>query len=189
MTIQETEPVKKVKAALKAAGLDDKVVELSAPMETASLTAKELDTEPGAILQTLIYAIGKRMVMVLVAGDHNPIDANLGAAFFLEGDLRKPDATEVTAMTGFAADCVPPFGLDHPLPVVIDRSVKRFKHLYAAAGDPQCVFRISVADLKRQTDGIVSWNIAEPAEGEVEQPPMARTKTFTGERKVDGVEV
>jgi len=46
-----------------------------------------------------------------------------------------------------------------------------------------------VADLKRHTAGIVSWNIAEPVEGEVETPHMPRTKTFTGERKIDGVEV
>ncbi len=189
MAISDSDPVKKVRQALKAAGLDDKVVELSAPMETASATAKELDTEPGAILQTLIYAIGKRMVMVLVTGDHQAVEKNLGQAFFLEGDVRKPESSEVSGLLGFAADCVPPLGLDHPLPVVIDRSVKRFKHLYAAAGDPQCVFRISVAELKRKTGGIISWNIAEPAEGEVELPPMARTKTFTGERKIDGVEV
>ena len=84
MEIEDSEPVQKVRKALKAAGLEDKVVGLSGPMETASATAKELDTEPGAILQTLIYTIGKRMVMVLVAGDHKPIEGNLGPAFFLD---------------------------------------------------------------------------------------------------------
>jgi hypothetical protein len=60
--------------------------------------------------------------------------------------------------------------------------------LLAAAGDPQCVFKTSVTDLKRLTGGIVSYNVAEPLEGETEEPPMPRTKTFTGERKVPGVE-
>ena len=188
MSIMESESVQKVRSALKDAGLDDKVVELSAPMENTAETAKTLDTEPGAIVLTKVYAIGKRMVLVLFAADHAPVEANLGPAFFLEGDVRQPADAEVKGLTGFAADCVPPVGLSHPLPTVIDRSLKRFKQVYAMAGDPQCVFRTSVDDLKRLTEGIVSWNVAQPLEGEAEVPPMPRTKTFTGERKVPGVE-
>ena len=188
MAIADSEPVKKVKAALKDAGLSDEVVELDEPLEDAAQAAKTLDTEPGAIVLTKVYAIGKRMVLVLFAADHAPVEANLGPAFFLEGDVRQPTDAEVKGLTGFAADCVPPVGLSHPLPTVIDRSLKRFKRVYAMAGDPQCVFRTSVDDLKRLTEGIVSWNIAQPLEGEAEVPPMARTKTFTGERKVPGVE-
>ena len=188
MAIEDSEPVKKVKAALKDAGFSDKIVELDEPLENAARAAKTLDTEPGAIVLTQVFAIGKRMVLVLVAGDHAPQEANLGAALFLEGDVRKPAAAEVKGLTGFAADCVPPVGFAHPLPTVIDRSLKRFKHVYAVAGDPQCVFRTSVDDLKRLTGGIVSYNVAEPKEGEAEVPSRPRTKTFTGGRKVPGVE-
>ncbi len=190
MSIKDSKPVQKVRSALKDAGLDDKVVELSAPAEKTAETAKTLDTEPGAIVLTKVYAIGKRMVLVLFAADHAPVEANLGPAFFLEGDVRQPADAEVKGLTGFAADCVPPVGLSHPLPTVIDRSLKRFKQVYAIAGDPQCVFRTSVDDLKRLTKGIVSWNVAQPLEGEgaAEVPPIPRTKTFTGERKVPGVE-
>ncbi len=188
MAIEDSEPVKKVKAALKDAGFSDKIVELDEPLENAAQAAKTLDTEPGAIVLTHVFAIGKRMVLVLVAGDHALQEANLGAALFLEGDVRKPAAAEVKGLTGFAADCVPPVGFAHPLPTVIDRSLKRFKHVYAVAGDPQCVFRTSVDDLKRLTGGIVSYNVAEPKEGEAEVPSRPRTKTFTGERKVPGVE-
>jgi len=188
MTIADSDPVQKVRKALKDAGLADSVVELEAPTENATEAAKALDTEPGAVVTSRVYAIGKRMVLVLVAGDHAPQEANLGAALFLEGDVRKPAAAEVKGLTGFAADCVPPVGFAHPLPTVIDRSLKRFKHVYAVAGDPQCVFRTSVDDLKRLTGGIVSYNVAEPKEGEAEVPSRPRTKTFTGERKVPGVE-
>jgi prolyl-tRNA editing enzyme YbaK/EbsC (Cys-tRNA(Pro) deacylase) len=188
MAIADSEPVKKVKAALKAAGLSDKIIELDEPLEDVAQAAKALDAEPGAIVMTHVFAIGKRMVLVLVAGDHVPVEANLGAALFLKGDIRKPADAEIKGLTGFAADCVPPVGFTHPLPTVIDRSLKRFKHVHAVAGDPQCVFRTSMDDLKRLTGGIVSYNVAEPLEGEAETPPRPRTKTFTGERKVPGVE-
>ena len=188
MTIADSEPVQKVRKALKDAGLADNVVELDAPAENAAEAAKALDVEPGAVVTSRVYAIGKRMVLVLVAGDHECLEANLAAAFFLEGEVRVPSDAEVRGVTGFTADCVPPAGFAHKLPTAIDRSLKRFQRLYAAAGDPQCVFKTSVTDLKRLTEGIVSYNIARPLEGEAEVPPMPRNKTFTGERKVPGVE-
>ncbi len=188
MTIADSEPVQRVRKALKDAGLADSVVELDAPPENAAEAAKALDTETGAVVTSRVYAIGKRMVLVLVAGDHECREANLAAAFFLEGEVRVPSDAEVRGITGFTADCVPPVGFAHKLPTAIDRSLKRFQRLYAAAGDPQCVFKTSVTDLKRLTEGIVSYNIAQPLEGEAEVPPMPRNKTFTGERKVPGVE-
>lgn len=188
MTIADSEPVQKVRKALKDAGLADSVVTLDAPMENAAETAQALDTEPGAVVTSRVYAIGKRMVLVLVAGDHECLEANLPAAFFLEGEVRVPSDAEVRGITGFTTDCVPPVGFAHKLPTAIDRSLKRFQRLYAVAGDPQCVFKTSVTDLKRLTEGIVSYNIAKPLEGEAKVPPMPRNKTFTGERKVAGVE-
>ena len=190
MTIADSEPVQRVRKALKDAGLADSVVELDAPPENAAEAAKALDVEPGAVVTSRVYAIGKRMVLVLVAGDHECLEANLAAAFFLEGEVRVPSDAEVRGITGFTADCVPPVGFAHKLPTAIDRSLKRFQRLYAVAGDPQCVFKTSVTDLKRLTEGIVSYNIAKPVEGggETEVPPMPRNKTFTGERKVPGVE-
>ena len=46
------------------------------------------------------------------------------------------------------------------VPVVIDVSLKRFDTLYAAAGHPHCVFPVTMAELKKLTSGIVSYNIA-----------------------------
>ncbi len=184
MTIADSKPVQKVRKALNDAGLDDGVIELDAPLESAAEAAKTLKTEPGAIVQTLVYAIGKRLVMVLIAGDHAAIEANLPAAFFLEGEVSKPSDAEIRGITGFSTDGVPPVGSTHQLPTVMDRSLKRFENVYALAGDPQCVFKTSVTDLKRLTGAIVSWNVAQPLEGEAEVPPRARNKTFSGERDV-----
>jgi len=190
MGIADSQPVNKVRKALRDAGLDDRVVELDRPAaEDTAAAAKALECDPGAVALTRMLAIGPRMVMALWAGDHKLLEANLGAAFFLEGEVRQPQEAEVRGLTGFNADCVPPVGFTHPLPTVMDRSLKRFKHVYASAGDPQCVFRTTVGDLKRLTGAIVSWNIAEPIEGEVAAPPMRRTKTFTGERKIDGLDL
>ncbi len=188
MSIADLEPVQKVRKALKDAGLDDTVIELDEPMESAVQAAGALGTEPGAVVSGKVFAIGTRLVLVLTAGDHAPVEANLGPAAFIEGDVREATDAEVRGLTGFSADCVPPAGWKHPVPVLIDRSLKRFETLYAMAGDPQCAFKISMDGLKRLTGGTVSWNIAQPLEGEVETPPMVRNKSFTGGREVPGLD-
>ena len=189
MSLVDSKPVQKVVAALTDAGIDATVSELDMPLETPTQGAELLDTDAGAIIMAKVYAIGKRMVLTLVAGDHGLVPENLPAAFFLEGEVRAAEDGEVRGITGYSADSVPPVGSSHPFPVVLDRSLKRFDVLYAIAGDPQCVFKISFDDLKRLTGATVSWNIAQPLEGEVERPPLPRSKTFTGERVVPGVDI
>ncbi len=181
MSLADTEPVKKVRQALKDAGLDDTVIELIEPAENAEQAAGVLGVDKGAVVSGRVFAIGSQMVLVLTAGDHAPVPANLGAAAFIEGDVREATDAEVRGLTGFSADCVPPAGWKHPTPVLIDRSLKRFDDLYVLAGDPQCVVKITMDGLKRLTGGVVSWNIATPLEGEVEVPPMARNKSFAGD--------
>ncbi|MFQ5766138.1 MAG: YbaK/EbsC family protein [Rhodospirillales bacterium] len=182
MASRDSESVTRVKTALKAAGLDDRVVDVDAKAVSAADRAKALEVEPGAIVEAALYAVGKRMVLVLAAGDHKVVEANLPAAFSLEGAVRKPAAAEVKGVTGFAVRSMPPVGQPHPLPTVIDRSLKRFERLYASAGEPGRAFKTTMGDLKRLTGGIVSWNVARPREGEASVPPLRRLKTFSGER-------
>ncbi len=185
---KENAAVERVRKALKAANLDDKVTTLKAPLTDAKAAAQELGAEPGQILRTHIYVVGKRMAVVIVAGDHTVIEDNLPAAFFLDGPVRAPAPAELKGATGFAADAVPPsVGLPHKLPAVIDRSVKRFRHVYGAAGDAKSAFRIGVPELLRLSGAIVSYNVAQPLPGVVVPPILPkRTKTFTGERKLPG---
>jgi len=76
--------------------------------------------------------------------------------------VRKAEAGEVKFATGFSIGGVAPVGLTRKLPVVIDRSLKRFETVYAAAGHPHAVFPTTVEELKRLTGGIVSYAVAEP---------------------------
>ena len=103
-------------------------------------------------------------MLALIAGDHVCLPENLPRALNLEGEVRKTDAEEVKAATGFSIGGVAPVALALDLPVVIDVSLKRFDALYAAAGHPHCVFPTTVGELKKLTGGIVSYNIAAPAD-------------------------
>ena len=181
MGLANSEAVDKVRQALRDAGLDNQLIVLDEPAESPADLARLVNADIGAIGVARIFAIGTRMVLVITAGDHAPIKENLGPALFLEGDAREATDAETRGLTGYTADCLPPAGWRHGIPVVIDRSLKRFEGLYILAGDPQCALAISMDDPKRLTGGIVPWNIARPLEGEVQAPAIPRNKSFAGE--------
>ena len=152
--------VKRVRKALADAGCNDTVIELEDTARTAEDAAQATGAELGAIIKSLVFLIGEQPVLALVAGDRQCVPENLPRALNLEGDVRKTDAAVVKAATGFTIGGVAPVGLELELPVVIDVSLKRFDTLYAAAGHPHCVFPVTVAELKKLTGGVVSYNIA-----------------------------
>ncbi|MBL6942433.1 MAG: YbaK/EbsC family protein [Rhodospirillales bacterium] len=154
--------VKKVRKALADAGLNDTVIELDETARTAEDAAKSTGAELGAIVKSLVFVIGEQPVMALVAGDHVCKAENLPRALNLEGEVSKASADDVKAATGFTIGGCAPIAHKMDLPMVIDVSLKRFETLYAAAGHAHCVFPTTVAELKRLTGGIISYNIAEP---------------------------
>lgn len=177
-------PVKRVRAVLADTGLGDRVIALDASARTAEDAARACGVELGAIVKSLVFAVGNRMVLALVAGDHRCLEANLGRSLGLDGKVRRPQAAEVKGATGFTIGGVAPVGAAHPLPTVIDASLKRFETVYAAAGHPHCVFPASFAELQRLTGGVVSHGIAAPL-GEdaatAAAPRLRRSRTFRGE--------
>lgn len=162
MSALENEAVKRVRQVLTDAGLDDNVVELAATARSAEDAAASLQCPLGAIVKSLVFVIDQQMVMALIAGDHRCVESALGPALNLQGQVRRPQAKEVKQGTGFTIGGIPPIGLVDKLPVVIDRSLKRYETVYAAAGHPHCVFASNVATLSRLTGGLISAAIALP---------------------------
>ena len=160
----ENDAVRRVRAILADNGYGDRVQELSDTARSARDAADALGVELGAIVKTLAFVVGRTPVMALVSGDNRCREENLPRALNLEGEVRRLDADTVKLVTGFSIGGVSPVGGKKMLPTVIDRSLKRFEIVYAAAGHPHCVFPASVTELKRLTRGIVSYNIAEPVE-------------------------
>jgi prolyl-tRNA editing enzyme YbaK/EbsC (Cys-tRNA(Pro) deacylase) len=178
MSLLDKDTVKRIRKALRDAGHEDTVTELAETARSAEDAAASIGCALGAIVKTLVFAVDNRLVMALVAGDFRCLEKNLPSALNLKGEVRRPQATEVKGATGFSIGGVAPIGMPHKLPLVIDRSLKRFDTVYAAAGHPHCVFSTTVDDLKKMTGGIVSWNIAEASDESVDLPKYGRSKTF-----------
>lgn len=163
MSNLENDAVKRVRQTLVDAGVGDKVQELSDTARSAAEAAQALGVELGAIVKSLVFTVGNRYVLALVAGDHQCREDQLARIFNLDGPVVRPSADLVRAVTGFSIGGVAPIGLDAKLPVAIDASLKRFDKLYAAAGHPHCVFATSYPELKTLTGGTVSYALAAPA--------------------------
>lgn len=152
----ESASVRRVRDALAAAGSAAQVVELAETARTAKDAAAALGVEVGAIVKSLVFLVGGRPVMALVAGDRQCDAAALPAALGLEGKAGRADAEAVREATGFAIGGVAPLGHPAPLSTAIDASLGRFATVYAAAGHPHCVFATTVDELARVTGGVVS---------------------------------
>lgn len=159
----ERDSVKRVRQALSDAGLPDKIQELSDTARSAADAAKALGVEQGAIVKSLVFTVGNRYIVALVAGDHQCREDQLPKIFQLDGDVVRPPADLVRAVTGFSIGGVSPVGMVSQLPTAIDASLKRFDKLYAAAGHTHCVFETSVDELKSLTGGLVSYAVGQPA--------------------------
>jgi len=158
----ELESVKRVRKALAEVGRLDAVRELSDSVRNTAQIAQALDVELGAVVKTQVFTIGNRYVFVLLAGDHLCSEDQLSKVFQLQGDVVRPSADLVRAVTGFSNGGMTPVGSVSKLPTAIDASLKRFETIYAAAGHNQCIFETSVDELKSLTNGLVSYAVASP---------------------------
>jgi len=158
--VLETNSVRRVREALADLGAAGQVVQLAETARSAEEAAKALGVEPGAIVKSLVFVIGDRPVMALIAGDRQ-CDANkLAVCLGLKGKAKRADADTVRAATGYAIGGVAPVGHATALPVVIDASLGRFDQVYAAAGHPHCVFPTTLAELARITPGVIAEDVA-----------------------------
>ena len=64
-------------------------------------------------------------------------------------------AEDVKTITGFTIGGVSPIGHLKKIDIFIDNSLERFTSLFAAAGHPNCVFKIDFKNLQKITDGSI----------------------------------
>jgi len=70
-------------------------------------------------------------------------------------DVSMASADEVKNITGFTIGGVSPIGHSIKIDILIDNSLDRFEILFAAAGHPNCVFKITFNDLEKISNGLV----------------------------------
>ena len=154
MSLLDKEPVKRVNDFLNKFNSNLSIITLDTSAKTALEAASSLSCDVGAIVKSLIFRAEKKFLLCLVAGDKRASLIKIKKILNIK-DASMASAEEVKSVTGFTIGGVAPVGHLNKLNVFIDNSLERFEHLYAAAGHPNCIFKISFNDLQKITNGLI----------------------------------
>jgi Cys-tRNA(Pro) deacylase len=154
MTLSNKEPVKRVEKLLKEFSQNQKVISLDSSARTALEAASSLSCEVGAIVKSLLFKTEQNYTLCLVAGDKKASLNKIKKILNIK-DVFMASADDVKNVTGFTIGGVSPIGHLNKITILIDNSLERFNFLFAAAGHPNCVFKISFTDLKKITQGSI----------------------------------
>jgi prolyl-tRNA editing enzyme YbaK/EbsC (Cys-tRNA(Pro) deacylase) len=146
----------KIQDQLKSLGFDYAVIEHAESTRTAQEAADRAGCALGQIVKSLIFK-GKesgKPILVLTSGANRVDEARV--AELVDESVDKADAAFVRGRTGFAIGGVAPIGSTGPLTTLIDEDLFAWDEIWAAAGHPMTVFRLSPHDLVRMTGGRVA---------------------------------
>jgi prolyl-tRNA editing enzyme YbaK/EbsC (Cys-tRNA(Pro) deacylase) len=141
--------------ALKALGVANQVVELPASTRSAAEAAHAIGCRVEQIAKSLVFRglSTDRPVLVIVSGANRVNEERLGE--FIGEVVAKADADYVRQRTGYAIGGVPPVGHVESLVCLIDEDLLQYDAIWAAAGTPRAVFRLTPGELQRITEGQV----------------------------------
>jgi prolyl-tRNA editing enzyme YbaK/EbsC (Cys-tRNA(Pro) deacylase) len=131
---------------------------------TAEDAARAIGCTVGQIVKSLVFMADDRPVLALTSGA-NRVDTARLAALLGAAAVRRADADEARAASGFAVGGTPPFGHPTPLETVFDPDLEVFAEIWAAAGTPDAVFATTPSELLRVTGARVAAFREEPAAG------------------------
>lgn len=146
---------RKVQEALDRLGVEARVVELPASTRTAAEAAAAVGCRVGQIAKSLVFC-GRESgnpALVIASGGNRVNEERLAQALGETAELADPEA--VRGWTGYPIGGVPPVGHAQPLPTYIDEDLLGHAEIWAAAGTPRAVVRLTPDDLLRATGGRV----------------------------------
>jgi len=146
------ESVKRVQEFIKKFDNKLKVLVLDTTAKTANDAANSLKCEVGAIVKSLLFKADGSFLICLIAGDKR-CSLNKLKKILQKKDVSMANADEVKATTGFSIGGVAPVAHITNLDILIDKTLSRFQYVFAAAGHPNCVFKITYNQLIKITNG------------------------------------
>jgi Cys-tRNA(Pro) deacylase len=154
MSFLTKEPVQRAEKYLKEFDTNLEVISLKSSARTAAEAASSLKCEVGAIVKSLLFSADDKFILCLISGDKkaslNKLKKNINIK-----NMEMAKAEDVKQITGYTIGGVSPVGHLKKVNIYIDKNLDRFKDLYAAAGHPNCVFKISFIKLVQITNGSI----------------------------------
>ena len=109
---------------------DIEIIELNQSTATVALAAAAHNVEPGQIAKTLSLKIKDKIVLIVARGDARLDNKKLKETFGAKARMLSSD--EVVTWTGHPVGGVCPFGLENPLAVYCDVSLRHYQEVLPA---------------------------------------------------------
>ena len=142
------EPVERVAAVLRGAGVDARIEEFAEGTPTAEAAARAIGCDPEEIVKSLVFICDGRPVLALVPGDRRADAGKVSAAAGAQ-QARVARPEEVVEATGFDPGAVAPFPAPRVSRVLMDRSFLRYDLVWIGAGSPRHMAGLAPHDLAR----------------------------------------
>jgi len=145
----------KVRKALQARGLTGEVVQMDETTRSAEDAARAVGCKVGQIVKSLVFE-GRQShqpILVVTSGVNRVNENTLGR--HVSEPVKMAGADYVRESTGFAIGGVPPVGHRSQLNTFIDEDLLQYEEIWAAAGTPHAVFKLTPDQLKMITNGKV----------------------------------
>ena len=154
-TAPRPEGFRRVARALAERGHPHAPVWLDASARTSQEAADALGVVVGQIAKSVIFRrkADGAAVLVVTSGDRRVDEKKVALQV---GPVGRADAEFVKAATGFSIGGVAPLAHATPPVTLIDRELFRFAEIWAAAGHPNGVFRLTPAQLEALTGAPVA---------------------------------
>ena len=152
MSLLDNVAVKRAEKSLKKFDQKLNVTILKNSARTAKDAAISLNCDVGAIVKSLLFRTENSFTLCLVAGDKR-CSLNKLKKLTNKKNISMATPDEVKNQTGYTIGSVSPVGHLNLVQILIDNSLERFNNLYAAAGHPNCVFKINFKNLQKITNG------------------------------------
>ena len=122
---------------------------------SAAEAAEAIGCTVEQIAKSLVFmtADTQEPVLVIASGPNRVNEATIGN--LISHPVRKAHAAFVLEKTGFAIGGIPPVGHKVALIILIDEDLLKLSELWAAAGTPNAVFRLTPDELVKMTGGQV----------------------------------
>jgi prolyl-tRNA editing enzyme YbaK/EbsC (Cys-tRNA(Pro) deacylase) len=145
----------KVQVALNEFGFELNVIELTDSTRTAQEAANAIGCTVSQIAKSIIFKgkLSQKPILVVASGtnriNEKTVKEHVGEK------LEKADAAFVLEHTGFVIGGIPPIGHKNSIITLIDEDLMQYDEIWAAAGTPNAVFKLTPHILVQIAKGAV----------------------------------
>lgn len=186
------EGVQRVIASLQAIGQPSLPIFLDDQANSSQQVTETFGVDAGQIAICTVFRrkSDDAVVLVITSSDRQLDDRKVKALVCSDGGhVGRADAEFVQAKTGFSIEGVPPIAHVTAVVTLIDASLFRFSEVWAVAGHPQAVFKLTPQELKVLTGALVVDIVVSPEQAEAARQQInillaarARTVSASGDK-------